>query len=130
MFAAEGNRTGEQSETAGDDGTRPCGHPQRSGNAKVLLALKREFMPEVNHALALERADAAEADLPLDEFAWVAEALNERKVIGRFSTFLEHVKPASEGRRPRHSLQRAFPLGRAERIASWKRAARSAGITF
>ena len=42
---------------------------------------------------------AAEAGLSLDEFVRVAGSLNERGVIGRFSTFLEHVKPSSAGTR-------------------------------
>ncbi|MEY2576357.1 MAG: hypothetical protein QOF80_1844, partial [Verrucomicrobiota bacterium] len=37
------------------------------------------------------------AGLELDEFCRIAEALNSRKVIGRFSTFLEHVKPSAGG---------------------------------
>ena len=37
--------------------------------------------------------------MSLDEFCRVAQELNERKVIGRFSTFLEHVKPSSAGKR-------------------------------
>jgi hypothetical protein len=37
--------------------------------------------------------------IPLDEFHRVAQSLNDRKVIGRFSTFLEHVKPLSTGER-------------------------------
>jgi hypothetical protein len=34
-----------------------------------------------------------------DEFFAVAEQLDEKKVIGRFSTFLEHVKPSQTGQR-------------------------------
>ena len=41
----------------------------------------------------------SEADLPLPVFFEVAESLDERKVIGRFSTFLEHVKPTATGER-------------------------------
>jgi hypothetical protein len=43
-------------------------------------------------------ARAAEAGVDLATFYAVAESLAERKVIGRFSTFLEHVKatPGSE----------------------------------
>ncbi len=63
---------------------------------KVLLALKREFAPEEIHSSPWT-GRAAEAGLPLDEFCRIAEALNERKVIGRFSTFLEHVKPSESG---------------------------------
>ena len=35
--------------------------------------------------------------MSLDEFYRVARSLNERKVIGRFSTFLEHVKTLKTG---------------------------------
>src|SRR5256714_3986903 len=63
---------------------------------KVLVALKREFEPR-EIAPSPWRARAAEAGLEQDEFCRIAEALNARKVIGRFSTFLEHVKPSATG---------------------------------
>jgi DNA-binding Lrp family transcriptional regulator len=58
---------------------------------QVLVALKREFEP---HELVpgLWAARAVEAGVTLEEFYAVAESLAERAVIGRFSTFLEHVK--------------------------------------
>ncbi|HEV8618855.1 MAG TPA: Lrp/AsnC family transcriptional regulator [Candidatus Udaeobacter sp.] len=63
---------------------------------KVLLALKREFSPEeIKSSPWVARAE--EAGVPLDEFYHVAEQLNARKIIGRFSTFLEHVKPSAGG---------------------------------
>ena len=63
---------------------------------KVLLALKREFSPEeIQPSPWVHRA--AEAGVSVDEFYRVAESLNARGVIGRFSTFLEHVKPSSSG---------------------------------
>lgn len=63
---------------------------------KVLVALKREFEPgEI--APSPWQARATEARVGLDEFCEIAEALNGRKVIGRFSTFLEHVKPSATG---------------------------------
>ena len=37
--------------------------------------------------------------MSLDRFVEVAQSLNARGVIGRFSTFLEHVKPSSGGTR-------------------------------
>jgi hypothetical protein len=65
---------------------------------RVLLALKRELtVAEIGENLWAARA--READLPLPVFFEVAESLDERKVIGRFSTFLEHVKPISTGER-------------------------------
>jgi hypothetical protein len=65
---------------------------------RVLTALKREFTPE-ELVVDLWAARAAEAGLAIDEFHAVAEELNRRKVIGRFSTFLEHVKPLASGER-------------------------------
>jgi hypothetical protein len=65
---------------------------------RVLVALKREFAPEeIQDHPWLARAE--EAGVPLAEFLRVARSLSERKVIGRFSTFLEHVKPSAEGKR-------------------------------
>jgi DNA-binding Lrp family transcriptional regulator len=63
---------------------------------KVLIALKREFTPEeIAPSPWLPRA--REAGLAQDEFYRIAESLNTRKIIGRFSTFLEHVKPSAGG---------------------------------
>jgi DNA-binding Lrp family transcriptional regulator len=62
----------------------------------VLLALKREFAAEEIQPTPWA-ARAEEAGISLDEFYRVAEQLNARKVIGRFSTFLEHVKPSAGG---------------------------------
>jgi hypothetical protein len=65
---------------------------------RVLTALKREFTPsELVRDIWQARAD--EAGVPIGVFHEVAESLNERKVIGRFSTFLEHVKTLSSGER-------------------------------
>jgi len=65
---------------------------------RVLEPLKREFsVDEIGEAPWVARA--AEAGVTLDEFLAVAQSLNERGVIGRFSTFLEHVKPSSAGTR-------------------------------
>jgi DNA-binding Lrp family transcriptional regulator len=59
---------------------------------RVLAAIKRELAPEeiVRDVWA---ARAREAGVSLDEFARTGRRLNEKGVIGRFSTFLEHVKP-------------------------------------
>jgi hypothetical protein len=63
---------------------------------RVLLALKREFaVDEICSNPWASRA--AECDLPLTTFFAVAEGLNDKKIIGRFSTFLEHVKPSAGG---------------------------------
>lgn len=63
---------------------------------RVLLALKREFTPEEIQPSPWT-ARAAEAGVSPEEFCAIAEELNGRKVIGRFSTFLEHVKPSAGG---------------------------------
>jgi DNA-binding Lrp family transcriptional regulator len=65
---------------------------------QVLTTLKREFTPE-EISLNLWEARANEAGVDLDTFYAVAESLAERKVIGRFSTFLEHVKPTADNLR-------------------------------
>lgn len=65
---------------------------------QVLTALKRELEPE-EVATDLWRRRAEEAGVPFETFLEVAEQLNRRGVIGRFSTFLEHVKPLQSGER-------------------------------
>jgi hypothetical protein len=65
---------------------------------RILIALKREFEPEEIRENIWE-GRAEEAGVPLEKFCEVAEALNRRKIIGRFSTFLEHVKPLKDGAR-------------------------------
>ena len=63
---------------------------------RVLVALKRELEPqEVQPQLWLSRA--REAGVDLETFHRVARDLNCRGVIGRFSTFLEHVKTLKTG---------------------------------
>ena len=65
---------------------------------QVLVALKREFE---GHELVRDLwvARAAEAGVSLEAFYEVAESLAERRVIGRFSTFLEHVKATAGNER-------------------------------
>lgn len=65
---------------------------------RVLTALKREFAPEEIGPQVWPRR-AAEAGLRLDRFLDVARGLAARGVTGRFSTFLEHVKPTAGGQR-------------------------------
>ena len=65
---------------------------------QVLTALKREFTVEEITPNPW-RARAAEAGVPLEQFIHVARSLSAREVIGRFSTFLEHVKPSAAGER-------------------------------
>ncbi|HEY5742516.1 MAG TPA: hypothetical protein VIS99_08240 [Terrimicrobiaceae bacterium] len=65
---------------------------------RVLTALKREFAPDEIRE-PVWRARAAEAGVSLEDFLAVAESFAARKLIGRFSTFLEHVKPSQSGTR-------------------------------
>jgi DNA-binding Lrp family transcriptional regulator len=65
---------------------------------RVLVALKREFSSD-EIVRDLWRARAAESGVALPAFVDVATELNRRGVIGRFSTFLEHVKPTVDGER-------------------------------
>jgi DNA-binding Lrp family transcriptional regulator len=65
---------------------------------RVLEPLKREFSA-ADVCDEPWRDRAAEAGVTLDEFCRVAAGLSERGVIGRFSTFLEHVKPSVAGTR-------------------------------
>jgi len=65
---------------------------------QVLTALKREFAVEEITPNPW-RARAAETGFPLEQFIHVARSLSAREVIGRFSTFLEHVKPSAAGER-------------------------------
>jgi len=64
----------------------------------VLTALKREFGPEEIRPDPW-RARAEEAGLSIEAFCEAAEALDRKGVIGRFSTFLEHVKKLKGGER-------------------------------
>jgi AsnC-like ligand binding domain len=84
------------------------------GEWSVLLALKREFAPEeIRPSPWVGRAN--EAGVPVEEFFRVAEELNARRIIGRFSTFLEHVKPSAGGVRVTRFnalFHWAVPLGR------------------
>lgn len=64
----------------------------------VLLSLKEELHPSeiVEDPWRLR---AQKAGIAQERFCEVAEGLDRLAVIGRFSTFLEHVKPSAEGKR-------------------------------
>ncbi len=65
---------------------------------QVLVALKREFEPqEIVRDVWTARAEEAGVDLAT--FLQVGQDLSKRKIIGRFSTFLEHVKPTAGDQR-------------------------------
>ncbi|MFL5486911.1 MAG: Lrp/AsnC family transcriptional regulator [Gemmatimonadaceae bacterium] len=65
---------------------------------RVLTALKRELTVDEISPNPW-RGRAREAGVSLEEFLRVAHSLSAREVIGRFSTFLEHVKPSAAGER-------------------------------
>ena len=65
---------------------------------RVLMAMKEELQPdEIAENPWDRRAEMAGGSL--GRFIAVARILNSRKVIGRFSTFLEHAKPSKAGKR-------------------------------
>lgn len=65
---------------------------------EVLLAIKEELTPEeISSDPWSPRADAIGMDR--ETFFKIAEGLDHKQVIGRFSTFLEHVKPSESGQR-------------------------------
>lgn len=80
---------------------------------RVLGSLKREFaLDELRSEPWRPRAE--EAGVSYDEFLRVARGLAERGVIGRFSTFLEHVKPSASGERvTRYNALFHWQIGRA-----------------
>ncbi len=83
---------------------------------RVLMALKREFTPE-EITRNPWKSRAAEAGVDLEQFCEIARSLAERQVIGRFSTFLEHVKPSKTGQSvTQHNglFHWAVPAGREE----------------
>lgn len=63
---------------------------------KILMELKAELTREEICDNPWE-GRAAKAGVSLEEFFRVAEELDRKKVIGRFSTFLEHAKPSATG---------------------------------
>lgn len=65
---------------------------------RVLSAIKREFAPE-ELVRDLWAARAIEAGVDRATFLGVGKRLDARGVIGRFSTFLEHVKPTADDQR-------------------------------
>jgi hypothetical protein len=88
-----GSRADEPAEPVGTDVVELTAHEWR-----VMAALKRELDPEeITADPWAKRAD--EAGVPLEEFLEVARSLEAKGVVGRFSTFLEHVKPSSTGKR-------------------------------
>ncbi len=65
---------------------------------RVLLELKREFTTD-EIVEDLWRGRAEDSGVTLDRFCDLASSLDKKGVIGRFSTFLEHVKPSQSGER-------------------------------
>jgi hypothetical protein len=65
---------------------------------RVLEPFKRELVPdEIGPGLWARRA--SEAGIAYPDFVRTARGLVDRGVVGRFSTFLEHVKPTAGGER-------------------------------
>ncbi|HEX4012997.1 MAG TPA: hypothetical protein VHX17_03795 [Candidatus Cybelea sp.] len=84
---------------------------------RVLIALKREFRAD-ELVRDLWSARAREAGVDLETFLEIARELQARGVVGRFSTFLEHVKAtAGNERATRYNalFHWAVPRGMEER---------------
>jgi DNA-binding Lrp family transcriptional regulator len=64
----------------------------------VILALKEELTPD-EIGPDVWSARAAQAGVSRAEFVRVCDGLQRKKLLGRFSTFLEHVKPSAAGER-------------------------------
>ncbi|WP_018292055.1 hypothetical protein [Verrucomicrobium sp. 3C] len=83
---------------------------------KVLGALKEELQP-AEVGLGLWEARARSIGLSRQDFVRVARELDQMGIFGRFSTFLEHVKPLSTGERVTRFnglFHWAIPQGREE----------------
>ena len=65
---------------------------------EVLLAMKRDFTPEEICPDPWD-ARAAEAGVSIERFCEIARGFQDKGILGRFSTFLEHVKPSATGQR-------------------------------
>ena len=65
---------------------------------RVMTAAKREFEPE-EIIEDIWTARAAEAGVSLEDFFRIAKDLDKRRVVGRFSPFLEPVKRHTSGKR-------------------------------
>ena len=65
---------------------------------EVLLVLKEELTADEIVAEPWV-GRAAKLEMPVPRFCEIAKGLNAKKVVGRFSTFLEHVKPSTTGER-------------------------------
>jgi DNA-binding Lrp family transcriptional regulator len=63
---------------------------------RVLVAMKRDLTPDeiVNETW---EGRAKEAGVSIERFCEVAEGFDKKGILGRFSTFLEHVKPSQTG---------------------------------
>lgn len=62
----------------------------------VLIAMKRDLTPEEICADPWD-ARAAEAGVSVERFCELGEGFQKKGILGRFSTFLEHVKPSQTG---------------------------------
>ncbi|HEU4523059.1 MAG TPA: Lrp/AsnC family transcriptional regulator [Thermoanaerobaculia bacterium] len=90
----KGMSVGEKSDTPAE-ARQPAIVDLDDRDWRVLVELKRDFdADEIGFGMWERRALAAGMDPDL--FFEVAESLDRRGVIGRFSTFLEHTKPVGE----------------------------------
>ena len=87
---------------ADDAGAKPCRHDdrraQRTRNGACSWRSSASSR-RMSSCATCGAARAGEAGVTLEEFLRVARSLNARGVIGRFSTFLEHVKATAGNER-------------------------------
>jgi DNA-binding Lrp family transcriptional regulator len=86
-----GSRADEPAQALSTDAVRLTDRQWR-----VLAVLKRDFAPE-ELARDVWSRRAAEAGLALESFIATAREMEDLGLMGRFSTFLEHVKPLATG---------------------------------
>ena len=96
--APQGDGAGQQVGRAGRGEGHDEGRAERSRVARADGAEARARAGGV-HARSLAQRARARRACRWRQFFEVAESLNARGVIGRFSTFLEHVKPLQTGER-------------------------------
>lgn len=96
---------------------------------RVLAALKRDLGPEeIGHEPWAARA--SEAGESLGDFCTLARGLQEKRVLGRFSTFLEHVKPTAGGERAtRYNALFHWAVPRGHELAAGREVGRHHVIT-
>lgn len=103
--------------------------PLSDGEWRVLLALKREVGVD-ELGMGLWRRRALEAGVDYDTFLATVRSLEAKGIIGRFSTFLEHVKPNGAGERvTRYNALFHWSVPRGKELTAGREVARHYVVT-